>query len=89
MTLVDMSGVTLGFVFVYEDNNFNQIYLFFFLWKSSTLLFRMKFVEGESERTNHVYCHIEKGNLIIFCKMYFWLAYIYMWSADLADEYNF
>lgn len=43
----------------------------FFCGKNSKLLFRMKFVEGESERTNHVYCHIEKGNLIIFCKMYF------------------
>lgn len=31
----------------------------------------MKFVEGESERTNYVYCHTEKGDLIIFCKMYF------------------
>lgn len=60
-------------------------FIFFFLWTNSKLLFRMKSVEGESGRTNHVYCHIEKGNLIIFCKMYFWLAYIYMWSADLAD----
>lgn len=28
--LVAVSGVRLGFVFVYENNNFNQIYLFFF-----------------------------------------------------------
>lgn len=65
------------------------IFFFFFWWTNSKLLFRMKFVEGESGRTNHVYCHIEKGNLIIFCKMYFWLAYIYMWSADPADGDNF
>lgn len=44
---------------------------FFFCGKNSKLLFRLKSVEGESERTNDVYCHIAKGNLIIFCKMYF------------------
>lgn len=27
--VVDTSGVRLGFVFAYENNNFNQIYLFF------------------------------------------------------------
>ena len=37
----------------------------------SQLLLRMKSVEGESGRTNDVYCHTEKGNLIFFCIMYF------------------
>lgn len=61
-------------MFGYENNNFNQIYLFllFFLWKTNCeLLLRLEPVEGASERTNDVYCHIAKGNLSLFCKMYF------------------
>lgn len=52
----------MGFVFGYENNNFNQIYLFlfFFCGKTSELLFRLKPGEGASVRTNDVYCHIAK-----------------------------
>lgn len=44
-------------------------FIFFWLKKKyiySQLLLRMKSVEGESGRTNDVYCHTEKGNLIFF-----------------------
>lgn len=89
--VVVVLAVRLGFVFVYEQKNFNQIYLFLVEKKYiySQLLLRMKSVEGESGRTNDVYCHTEKGNLIFFCIMYFWLAYISVCSADPADKYQF